>query len=87
MNTFTGVPTCIEAIDKCPPEDCGGPWGYAEFLETIKDEDHPEHDDIKEWCGLEPEDDYDETAVNLKKINFILKDLYGSKQWKAKKQR
>jgi hypothetical protein len=25
----------IEASGRCPPEDIGGPWGYAEFLEAI----------------------------------------------------
>lgn len=81
---FEGHPVCIDAIGKCPPEDCGGIWGYAEFLETIKDKDHPEHDELREWFGLEPEDEYDETTANLEKINSMLKNLYGSKQWKAK---
>lgn len=85
LNTFKGTPICLDAVGKCPPEDCGGGWGYADFLETIKDEDHPEHAEVKEWYGLEPEDDYDEMAVDLKKINFMLKELYKSKQWKAKK--
>lgn len=85
LDIFTGEPICIDAIGKCPPEDCGGIWGYAEFLETIKDKDHPEHEELMEWYGLAPEDEYDETTANLEKINFTLKDMYKSKQWKAKK--
>ena len=29
-------PRLIEVSGRCPPEDCGGPWGYAELLEAIK---------------------------------------------------
>ena len=28
-------PRLIEVSGRCPPEDCGGPWGYAELLEAI----------------------------------------------------
>jgi hypothetical protein len=31
----TLYPRLIEAKGRCPPEDIGGPWGYAEFLEAI----------------------------------------------------
>jgi len=34
-----GYPRLIEAAGRCPPEDVGGPWGYAEFLEAISDPD------------------------------------------------
>ncbi len=85
LDNFEGTPVCIDAKGKCPPEDIGGVWGYAEFLETLKDKDHPEHEELMEWYGLESEDEYDETTANLEKINFMLKDLYKSKQWKAKK--
>lgn len=35
----------------CPPEDVGGPWGYAEFLEAIGDPDNPEHAARLMWVG------------------------------------
>ena len=43
------VPDCIEGRRACPPEDCGGTWGYAELLKIVADSDHPEHDDRVEW--------------------------------------
>ena len=28
-------PLCLEGERACPPEDCGGPWGYADYLAAI----------------------------------------------------
>lgn len=44
-------PRCIEGARACPPEDVGGIWGYAEFLEAISDPDHANHDEMLEWIG------------------------------------
>jgi hypothetical protein len=41
----------IEVVGPCPPEDVGGPWGYAEFIEAIKDLDHESHAEMLEWAG------------------------------------
>ena len=30
-------PLCVEGERACPPEDCGGPWGYADYLAAIAD--------------------------------------------------
>ena len=48
----TDYPTCIKAKRACPPEDCGGSWGYQEFLETIQDANHSEHESMLEWVGF-----------------------------------
>lgn len=67
----TDYPTCIKAKRACPPEDCGGSWGYQEFLEAIKDADHPEHESMLEWVGgsFDPED------AELDTINELLKTI------------
>lgn len=44
-------PRLLDAQGACPPEDCGGPWGYAHYLEAVADPDHEEHDDMIEWRG------------------------------------
>ncbi|MEK6734340.1 MAG: plasmid pRiA4b ORF-3 family protein, partial [Pseudomonadota bacterium] len=36
-------PRCIDGENACPPEDCGGVWGYEEMLEIIQDPKHPEY--------------------------------------------
>jgi hypothetical protein len=44
-------PLCVEGERACPPEDVGGVWGYADFLEALADPDHEQHDDYLEWAG------------------------------------
>ncbi len=62
-------PICLKGKRACPPEDCGGVWGYANLLETIKDPKHPEHEDMIEWIG----EDFDPEKFDLEKLNEILK--------------
>ena len=44
-------PVCLGGERACPPEDCGGVWGYADFLEAIRNKKHPEHQEMLEWIG------------------------------------
>jgi len=48
----------------CPPEDCGGIWGYYHLLEVMKDPKHPEYEDMMEWLGEE----YDPEAWSLEAL-------------------
>lgn len=49
-------PLCLEGQRACPPEDCGGPWGYSEYLDAIADPAHEEHQEMLEWRGpFDPE--------------------------------
>ena len=45
------LPQCIKGQRACPPEDCGGIWGYQDFLYAILEPCHPEHKDMLEWIG------------------------------------
>ena len=51
-------PRCIGGKRACPPEDCGGIGGYAEFLEAIGDPANELHEDLLDWVGgeFDPED-------------------------------
>jgi hypothetical protein len=42
-------PFLINATGACPPEDCGGPWGYMEALQILADPKHERHQEMKEW--------------------------------------
>ena len=53
----TKYPRCIDGERACPPEDCGGIYGYQDFLEAIMDPAHEQHEDLLVWAGsdFEPE--------------------------------
>jgi len=57
-------PFLLEATGRCPPEDIGGPWGYAEFLEAIADPMHARHAEFAEWHGI----DFKPDVVDLKAL-------------------
>jgi hypothetical protein len=52
-----GVPLdtamCITGANTCPSEDIGGAPGYGEFLEAIRDPQHPEHLAMLDYCSGE----------------------------------
>lgn len=54
-------PRLIEASGRCPPEDVGGPWGYAEMLEAINDPAHDCHAEIREWLV----EDFDPNVIDV----------------------
>jgi len=58
-------PICLKGVRATPPEDCGGVWGYEEFLAAIADPEHEEHEEMLEWIGgaWDPEK-YDLAGVN-----------------------
>jgi hypothetical protein len=44
-------PLCLEGARACPPEDGGGVWGYADFVEAIQNPDDERHEELLEWVG------------------------------------
>lgn len=52
-NKNVRYPTCIDGKRTCPPEDCGGVWGYEDFLEAMKNPNHERHEELLEWIGGE----------------------------------
>jgi hypothetical protein len=58
-------PICLAGKMNCPPEDCGGVWGYAEMIEILKQPKHEEYENIIEWLGDELDPEYfDKEEVN-----------------------
>ncbi len=41
----------MDGYGACPPEDCGGPGGYAELLDALADPAHPDTKRMRGWVG------------------------------------
>jgi len=51
LDPKTKPPVCLEGERACPPEDCGGPPGYANYIDAIADPEHEQHQEMLEWRG------------------------------------
>lgn len=65
-------PVCLAGKLACPPEDCGGIWGYYDMLEILKDPKHERFEELSEWIDGE----FDAEYFNLEQVNAKL-----AKQW------
>jgi hypothetical protein len=64
-------PACVAGKRACPPEDCGGPWGYADFAEAIVDPRHKEHRHWAEWIGA-----FDPEAFSADDVNAQFRQFF-----------
>jgi hypothetical protein len=58
-------PRCVKGSRACPPEDCGGAWGYGDFLNAIQNPGHESHEEMLEWVGGE----FDPEAFDIEAVN------------------
>ena len=64
-------PVFITGKRACPPEDCGGPWGYAELLEMLNDPENPEYVEKIEWLGkIFAPDIFDKNEVQQRLVSY-----------------
>ena len=72
-------PRCVKGERACPPEDCGGPYDYPYFLDTIQDPEAEEHEDTLNWAGGE----FDPEEFSLDEVN---EDLRRLRRWLGKRR-
>ena len=58
-------PVVIGGAMACPPEDCGGVWGYADLVETMKKKGTKKYKEMLEWLGQ----DFDPEEFDMEGIN------------------
>jgi len=59
-------PRCIEGARACPPEDCGGIFGYSELLETLSNPKRSDYNALIEWLG----GDFDSEHFDAEMVKF-----------------
>jgi Plasmid pRiA4b ORF-3-like protein len=64
-------PLCLAGTNACPPEDCGGIYGYYELLVALANPKHEQHQEMKEWVGGK----WDASRFDLETTNTRLKRL------------
>ncbi len=62
------LPYCVTGKCACPPEDCGGIWGYADLIKLLENPEHEEYDDMLEWLG----GDFDPVYFGRRNMNQLL---------------
>jgi hypothetical protein len=62
-------PRCLAGERACPPEDCGGPWGYEELLEALGDPGYEDYEHYRGWVG----EDFNPEKFDVDKVNKVLR--------------
>ena len=70
------APVCTEMTGDAPPEDCGGPHGFAELQRILNDPKDPEYEEMREWC-----DGIQSYQRNIKWVNSNLRRRYLAGAW------
>jgi pRiA4b ORF-3-like protein len=64
-------PACLDGEGACPPEDCGGAYGFAELKEVLAAPDSAERDEMLEWVG----EDFDPARFDLAAANTAVASI------------
>jgi hypothetical protein len=65
----TKYPRVLDGARACPPEDSGGPHGYADLVEILAKPRHKEYRQMREWAGK----NFDPEKFSAKAANLMLK--------------
>lgn len=70
-------PLCLAGRRACPPDDCGGPPGYAELLVALADPQHPDHEELLERAPP----DFDPASFDIDDANLALRSQRPLEDW------
>lgn len=64
---------CLSGKGACPPEDCGGTYGYEEMKTVFATAPESEEaDEYREWLGMEDGEIWDANLLDIEKINVYM---------------
>ena len=64
-------PRCVAGARNGPPEDAGGPYGYADYLQAVADPRHEDHKEKLAWRGR-----WDPEAFSIDVVNRSLSKAF-----------
>ncbi|MGH3630235.1 MAG: IS1096 element passenger TnpR family protein [Sciscionella sp.] len=65
-------PRCTGGRRCGPPEDCSGIGGYEMLIDALADPQHPEHNELAEWMGLDDPTDFDPAEFDRHELTDLL---------------
>ncbi len=71
------MPHLLDGKGACPPEDCGGVWGYENMKKVLEDKSHPEYMEYRQWLGLESKESWNPNAFDVEEIQNVLNSIFG----------
>jgi hypothetical protein len=63
---------CLDGARACPPEDCGGVYGYYEFYDAVNAPKDQERTEPNPWLDEWGYDDFDPEFFDIVKVNSHL---------------
>jgi Plasmid pRiA4b ORF-3-like protein len=70
-------PLCVAGERACPPEDCGGSFGYENLLEILNNPRHEEYKASRIWAGK----NFNPEKFDATKIRFDNPQLRWTQTW------
>ena len=64
-DAVTVYPACTGGEGACPPEDCGGPGGFADLKDLLAGPASPDREEMRAWAG----EHYDPAHFDLAAAN------------------
>ncbi len=72
-------PQLIKGQGLCPPEDCGGCWGYEELKVTLANPKSESYKDMVDWMGLKKGSEFDPKEFDLEEMQDDMMSAYADK--------
>ncbi|MCY0903844.1 plasmid pRiA4b ORF-3 family protein [Arthrobacter sp. H14-L1] len=70
------LPQCTGGRGAAPAEDSGGTWGWTKIVQAVNDPEHEEHEEYREWLGLQSGETLDPKAFDVEEANGDLADIF-----------
>jgi hypothetical protein len=64
-NETVDHPVCLAGKRACPPEDCGGIYGYTRLLDALSNPSTPSSEHLRDWVG----EDFDPEYFSIEQVN------------------